>query len=87
MRDRLRRRRIARSTVMLELQTQWRCPVHALWGAKDALYEAHLSSAAQRLTECDLRDLTMLADTGHWANYENDSAFNAWALAQLASPA
>ena len=87
VRDRLRRRRIARSTVMLELQAQWRCPVHALWGAKDALYEAHLASAAQRLTECDLRDLTMLADTGHWANYENASAFNDWALDQLDSPA
>jgi len=87
VRDRLRRRRIARSTVMLELQNQWHCPVHALWGAKDALYEAQLASAAQSLSQCDLRDLTMLADTGHWANYENASAFNTWALAQLASPA
>jgi len=87
VRDRLRRRRIARSNVMLELQRMWRCPVHALWGAKDALFEDHLTSAAQCLSACDLRDLSMLADTGHWANYENASAFNAWALAQLASPA
>lgn len=86
VRDRLRKRRIARSTIMLDLQKQWRCPVHVLWGAKDALYEAHLGAAAQRLMDCDLRDLTLLADTGHWANYENASAFNAWALKQLASP-
>lgn len=86
VRDRLRKRRIARSTIMLELQKQWRCPVHVLWGAKDALYEAHLDTAEQRLMDCDLRDLTLLADTGHWANYENDRAFNAWALKQLASP-
>jgi pimeloyl-ACP methyl ester carboxylesterase len=59
--------------------------VHVLWGAKDALYEAHLGAAAQRLMDCDLRDLTLLADTGHWANYENASAFNAWALTQLAA--
>jgi len=87
VRDRLRRRRIARSSVMLELQRMWRCPVHALWGALDALYLEHLASAAERLGQCDLRDLTLLDDTGHWANYENASAFNAWALAQLASPA
>lgn len=86
VRDRLRKRRIARSTIMLDLQKQWRCPVHVLWGAKDALYEAHLGAAAQRLMGCDLRDLTLLADTGHWANYENASAFNAWALKQLAAP-
>jgi hypothetical protein len=34
-----------------------------------------------------LRDLTILADTGHWANYENATAFNAWAQTQLASAA
>jgi pimeloyl-ACP methyl ester carboxylesterase len=87
VRDRLRRRRIARSTVMMELQTQWRCPVHALWGALDALYLENLSSAPERLNQCDLRDLTLLPDTGHWANYENAKAFNDWAIAQLASPA
>lgn len=86
VRDRLRRRRIARSTVMMELQTQWRCPVHALWGALDALYLENLSSAPERLNQCDLRDLTLLPDTGHWANYENAKAFNDWAIAQLASP-
>ena len=87
VRDRLRRRRIARSTVMLELQTQWSCPVHALWGALDALYLENLSSAPERLNQCDLRDLTLLPDTGHWANYENAQAFNDWAIAQLSSPA
>jgi len=87
VRDRLRRRRIARSTVMLELQCMWRCPVHALWGALDALYLKHLASAPERLAQCDLRDLTLLDNTGHWANYENANAFNAWALAQLSSPA
>ena len=87
VRDRLRRRRIARSTVMMELQTQWRCPVHALWGALDALYLENLSSAPERLNQCDLRDLTLLPDTGHWANYENAKAFNEWAIVQLASPA
>ena len=86
VRDRLRRRRIARSTVMMDLQTQWRCPVHALWGALDALYLENLSSAPERLNQCDLRDLTLLPDTGHWANYENAKAFNDWAIAQLASP-
>jgi hypothetical protein len=85
VRDRLRRRRIARSTIMLDLQKQWRCPVHVLWGAKDALYEPHLGEAAQRLSNCDVRDITLLVDTGHWANYENASAFNAWALTQLAA--
>ena len=87
VRDRLRRRRIARSTVMMDLQTQWRCPVHALWGALDALYLENLSSAPERLNQCDLRDLTLLPDTGHWANYENAQAFNEWAIVQLASPA
>jgi hypothetical protein len=53
----------------------------------DALYLKHLASAPERLAQCDLRDLTLLDNTGHWANYENANAFNAWALAQLSSPA
>jgi hypothetical protein len=61
--------------------------VHALWGALDALYLENLSSAPERLNQCDLRDLTLLPDTGHWANYENAKAFNEWAIVQLASPA
>jgi pimeloyl-ACP methyl ester carboxylesterase len=84
-RDRLRRRRIARSDALLALQSQWQCQVHGIWGEHDALYEGKMPELRQALGQCDLRSFTLIKDAGHWVPYEQADAFNQQLLACLAS--
>jgi 2-hydroxy-6-oxonona-2,4-dienedioate hydrolase len=83
-RDRLRRRRISRTAVMIDLQTGWKCPVHAIWGSGDVLIR-HATPAGLRelLDGCDLRALTLIEDAGHWVQYERQPAFDAALLQGL----
>ena len=84
-RDRLRRRRIARSDALLALQSQWQCQVHGIWGEHDALYEGKMPELRQALGQCDLRSFTLIKNAGHWVPYEQADAFNQQLLACLAS--
>ncbi len=84
VRDRLRRRRIARSDAMLQLQTQWTCPVFGIWGENDALYRGSLHLIQGLLSACDLRGFHVLPDAGHWVQYEQPDAFNELLLNSLA---
>ncbi len=76
LRDRLRRRRIARSDVLLSLQKQWTCEVHGIWGEKDALYEGALHLIPDLLTDCNLKQFDVIQDAGHWVQFEASDAFN-----------
>jgi pimeloyl-ACP methyl ester carboxylesterase len=76
MRDRLKRRRIARGDVMLKLQTQWQCPVWGIWGEQDALYKGRLREVQERLSGCDLRRFEIIENAGHWVQYEAALQFN-----------
>lgn len=78
LRDRLRRRRIARSDAMLQLQAQWACPVFGIWGENDALYKGSLHLIPGLLSACDLQGFHVLPDAGHWVQYEQPQAFNQW---------
>ncbi len=84
VRDRLRRRRTARSDAMLQLQTQWTCPVFGIWGENDALYRGSLHLIQGLLSACDLRGFHVLPDAGHWVQYEQPDAFNELLLNSLA---
>jgi len=75
-RDRLRRRRIARSDAMLQLQTQWTCPVFGIWGENDALYRGSLHLNQGLLSACDLRAFHVVPQAGHCVQYEKPHAFN-----------
>ena len=76
VRDRLRRRRMARSDAMLGLQSRWQCPVHGVWGEHDALYKGKLEALKDRLTGCDLQSFHIVPNAGHWVQYEQPDAFN-----------
>ena len=84
-RDRLRRRRIARTPVMIELQTRWQCPVHAIWGRGDILIRHDAGRLREVLSGCDLRELTVVPDAGHWVQYERPETFNDVLLRGLAA--
>lgn len=85
-RDRLRRRRIARTDVLLHLQQRWTCPVYSIWGEHDVLYPGRLHEVKQALNGCRLMSFDVIPDAGHWVMYERAQAFNALALATLRLP-
>ena len=82
-RDRLRRRRISRTPLMIELQRHWQCPVHAIWGSGDILIRHDTPRLREVLAGCDLRSLSLVDDAGHWVQYERAAAFDAVLLRGL----
>lgn len=83
-RDRLKRRRLSRTPVMLGLQARWQCPVHAIWGRGDVLIPDDAPQLRSLLAQCDLRGLTLVDDAGHWVQYERPAAFHEALLGGLA---
>jgi pimeloyl-ACP methyl ester carboxylesterase len=73
-RDRLRRRRIARTHVLALAQTSWACPVHGVWGELDALYQGTLQQVPVALPR--MASFTVVPDAGHWVMYEQPDAFH-----------
>ncbi len=76
-RDRLTRRRLARSDILLRLLSDTRCPVYGIWGERDALYRDRLDRIEPALaTAPGFRSLTLLPGAGHWVQYEDAPSFN-----------
>ena len=82
-RDRMRRRRIARTDVLVRAQARWTCPVHGVWGELDALYKETLQQVPTVLPS--MASFTVVPDAGHWVMYERPDAFHA-AVAPLLRP-
>ena len=76
LRDRLRRRRIARSDALLALQKDWRCQVSGIWGEQDALYQGSLHLLPDLLSGCDLQQFHVIENAGHWVQFEAAHTFN-----------
>jgi pimeloyl-ACP methyl ester carboxylesterase len=74
-RDRLRRRRIARTDVLAQAQTRWTCPVHGVWAEFDALYKDTLQQVPQVLS--NMASFSIVSNAGHWVMFENPEAFHA----------
>lgn len=74
-RDRLRRRRIARTDVLAKAQRKWSCTVHGVWGELDALYQGTLMQVPQVLSS--MKTFNVVRDAGHWVMYERPSEFHA----------
>ena len=75
VRDRLRRRRIARTDVLARAQLHRACPVHGVWAEGDALYLNTLDQVPQVLSK--LASFSVVQDAGHWVMYERPEAFHA----------
>ncbi len=73
-RDRMRRRRIARTDILAQVQARWTCPVHGVWGEHDALYKGTLSQVPEVLTR--LASFHVVPDAGHWVMFEQVDAFH-----------
>lgn len=76
LRDRLRKRRIARSSALLAMQPHWTCEVHGIWGELDALYQGKLHLLPNLLGTCQLKQFQVIKGAGHWVQFEDAQAFN-----------
>lgn len=85
-RDRLPRRRISSTDILVRSLAQVECPVAAIYGAEDALYPGTLDQVAACMAAAarQWQGLQRVAGAGHWVQYEQPAAFHAVLLPLLA---
>lgn len=89
VRDRMTRRRLARTDILARSLPQVSCPVHVIYGEADALYQGFMGEleAAYAAAVPDFRGMALVADAGHWVQFEQPEAFLQALLAALADGA
>lgn len=76
-RDRMHRRKLALTDILLHKLPEIRCPLDAIYGEQDALYRDAIPELKARLaTAPTLGELVLMPDVGHWVQYEAAEAFN-----------
>jgi pimeloyl-ACP methyl ester carboxylesterase len=77
VRDRLPRRRLAHTDILARSLPLIPCPVHAIYGAHDALYKSWIGQleAAFASAAADFRGMTLIPGAGHWVQFESPQAF------------
>ena len=84
LRDRMKGRSLSRTDVLARALVQVQCPVHAIYGAEDALYRGKMQALEPALRLAPgFRALTLVEDAGHWVQFERAEAFNAALLSTL----
>lgn len=87
-RDRLRQRRLMLTDALVPVLASLHCPLHGIWGERDVLYRHRLPLIAQVLSRApQFVSLDLLAEAGHWVQFEAASAFNPALLTALHQPA
>ena len=77
VRDRMAGRRLAFTDALARALQTVACPVHAIYGAQDAIYRGYtdeLSAALQAVP--NMQSVDFIADAGHWVQYERAEPFN-----------
>jgi pimeloyl-ACP methyl ester carboxylesterase len=78
VRDRMTRRRLALTDALAQALQTVDCPVHAIYGAGDAIYSGRTAELSAVLhTVPRLQSLSFIPDAGHWVQYERAVPFNA----------
>lgn len=85
-RDRLPRRRISSTDVLVRAMEHIDCPVTAIYGDQDALYVGVMDQveALMAARTRHWRGMVQVAGAGHWVQYEAPQAFHAALLPVLA---
>ena len=77
-RDRLPNRRLAKTDILSRTLPQLRCPVWGIWGDSDVLFRDAYHFIEPSLRQAPhFRALTLVANAGHWVQFEAAAAFNA----------
>jgi len=84
--DRLKDRRIAHTDALARELPDVRCPLYGILGAEDALYKGKHDALRVILSRVqDMREIAVIPEAGHWAQFERADAFNATLLRMLAA--
>ena len=85
LRDRMPRRRLAHTDILARSLPRVTCPVHAIYGYNDSLYKEWITAleGAYAAAVPDFRGMALIADAGHWVQFEQPDAFLAALLAAL----
>lgn len=76
-RDRMKRRRLSRTDLLLRALPGARCPVYGIWGEHDALYRSRTALIEPALRAArDFRWLRLVERAGHWVQFERSDAFD-----------
>lgn len=77
VRDRMQRRRLAHTDILARSLPAVSCPVHAIYGASDALYKEWIGVLEQAYADAapDFRGMELVEDCGHWVQFERPQAF------------
>jgi 2-hydroxy-6-oxonona-2,4-dienedioate hydrolase len=85
-RDRMHKRRLAYSDLLLRTLQSIDTPVFGIWGAEDVLYRDSRDALVRALQQArHLRAIQFIEDAGHWVQYEAHERFNAVLLEALNS--
>lgn len=77
VRDRMTARRLIFGDTLLRLLPEIQCPVAGIWGAEDVIYRGRLELIGNALAHAPrMQQLALVAQAGHWVQYERPSAFN-----------
>ncbi len=78
VRDRMPRRRLSSTDILARSLASVPCPVLAIYGAHDALYKQWISQLGVAFEQATphFRGLELIADAGHWVQFEQAAAFN-----------
>lgn len=77
-RDRMKRRRLSRTDVILRSLPELRAPLFGIWGELDALYVGLVDRIEPALRSApSFRSLQVIEGAGHWVQFEEASRFDA----------
>lgn len=77
-RDRMRRRKLSRTDIVIRSLERVRCPVAGIWGARDALYVGRTAAIEPALRALPhFRSVRLIEGAGHWVQFEDSAAFDA----------
>lgn len=86
-RDRMHRRRLALTDIVLQTLPALTCPVDAIYGAADALYVESMHRLQPLLRGAPrFGELVLVPGAGHWVQYEAAEEFHRALLRLLAAP-
>ncbi len=76
-RDRMPRRRLARTDILLRTLPRITCPLFGIWGSEDALYRGQTPLLEPALRHApDFRTFVSIPGAGHWVQFERSEAFD-----------
>ena len=77
LRDRMQQRRLARSDALALALVQIQCPLYAIYGREDVLFQEQMEALETALQQAgNFHGLTVIEASGHWVQFEGADAFN-----------